>query len=224
MIIPQSLALSTLVLAGMAWATSVSAQEVDREQWEGSVWQVSLSLNAPNLVPPAVQWSIRDKDPVPGFKARVKTMRSYYRKRLEHLQDELKKERERSAQMRIHWDRGFKEVTGDEVYLLTWAPGVSHSLSAMSPDGKKWIVTKIVPLRGKYVCWSLPIEVKAEETIEVTLTEDNLFDLESAFDDAMRGPGQGKQKASKRCGRPTPDVSEKQEPCPTNFPTPPAGK
>ena len=32
-----------------------------------------------------------------------------------------------------------------------------------SPTGKKWIVTKIVVLDGKPICWCIPVEVKIGE-------------------------------------------------------------
>lgn len=141
-----------------------------------------MTLDTPNLVPPAVQFTILDKDPVPGFRARVKRAQSYLRKRLEGAKDEAEKKQQRSIQMTVHWNLGFKVVTGDKVELLTSSPGVSHSIAANGPDGKKWIVTKIVHLKRKPVCWCLPIEVKLGEKTQVTLAEDNIFGLEAVFD------------------------------------------
>ena len=40
-------------------------------------------------------------------------------------------------------------------------------------------------IKGKPVCWCLPVEVKPGEPIKVTLTEDNVFDLGAAVDDAL---------------------------------------
>ena len=159
----------------------------------GLVWGIALSLNAPGLEPPAVQWAILDHDPLPGFKARVQKLGSVYRRQLEKAggppRDII-----RSVEMRNGWDSGFKEVTGDELYLLTSAPGVpgSHNFSANTPDGRKWIVTKTVRIGGKPVCWCVPVEVKKGERVRVSLTDGNRFDLGAAFDDAMREPPQGK--------------------------------
>ena len=151
---------------------------------------MALTLDTPNLVPPAVQWTILDKDPVPGFRTRVKKMQPYYRKQLEGAKDEAEKKQKRSIQMTGAWNRGFKVVTGDKVYLLTSAPGVSHSIASDPPDGKKWIVTKIVWIKRKPVCWCLPIEVKTGEKLQVSLTEDNIFGLEAAFDETIRESSQ----------------------------------
>ena len=178
----------TLVLAAIAWGAGAAAQHGDIEHWKRSTWRMTLNLDTPNLVPPAVQWAVLDKDPVPGFKARVKKMQGYHRKQLESAVGEAGKELVRSSQMTVCWDLGFKEVTGDKVYLLTSAPGVSHSLSSNAPDGNKWVVTKIVQIKGKPVCWCIPVEVKRGEEIEVTLTEDEVFDLEAVFDKTMREP------------------------------------
>ena len=146
--IRRSLTISALVLAGMTWSFSVSAQDEDMERWKRLTWQMTMDLDTPNLVPPAVQWTVLDKDPVPGFKNRVKKMHVYYRKQLERAKDKAKKELARSSQMKVSWDMGFKEVTGDKVYLLTSAPGVSHGFSSNTPDGKKWIVRNIVRIKG----------------------------------------------------------------------------
>jgi hypothetical protein len=83
----RSLMLSAPVLAGMTRASSVSAQDKDLESWKRSTWQMTLKLDTPNLVPPAVQWTLLDKDPVPGFGARVKKMQGY-KKQLERVDDE----------------------------------------------------------------------------------------------------------------------------------------
>jgi hypothetical protein len=159
----------------------------------GSVWGIALSLDAPGLQPPAVQWAILDHDPLPGFKAHVQKLRSLYRRQLERVggppRDVI-----RSVEMRNAWDSGFKEITGDQLSLLTSAPGVpgSHNFSANTPDGRKWIVTKTVQIKGKPVCWCVPVEVKKGERVKVSLTDGNRFDVGAAFDDAMREPEPGK--------------------------------
>ena len=91
MMIGQSLMLSALVLAGITWASSVYAQDKDVERWKRSTWQIAMKLETPNLVPPAVQCTVLDKDPVPGFGARVKGMQAHYKKQLERADDEAKK-------------------------------------------------------------------------------------------------------------------------------------
>ena len=95
-------------------------------------------------------------------------------------------------QMEVSWDFGFKDVTGDRLWLLASDPdhpAGPHTMSSSSPAGKKWIVTKTVHIKGKPVCWCVPIEVKAGEQIDVVLNESNTFDLRKAYNDAMQEPG-----------------------------------
>ena len=160
------------------------AQDKNVERLPRSAWQLTLSLNAPNLVPPAVQWAVLDKDPVPAFRDRIKMMQGFIETRPGPTENEAQKELKRSAQMTVAWDTGFREVTGDQLYLLTGTPGDSHGFASNRSAGIKWIVTKIVRIKGKPVCWCLPVEVKPGEPIKVTLTEDNVFDLEAVFNDA----------------------------------------
>jgi len=61
-------------------------------------------------------------------------------------------------------------------------------MSSNAPDGKKWIVTKAVDIKGKPVCWCIPVEVKTGKQIEVTLNESNIFDLRTTYDNVMREP------------------------------------
>ena len=163
----------------------------DIEHWKRSTWRMAVKLDTSNLEPPAVQWAVLEEDPISGTKARVKRMRDFYRDQLERAEDETKKAITRSSQMTVSWDLGFKEITGDRLYLLTSGPYVSHGFSSNGPDGKKWIATKIVRIKGKPVCWCIPVKVKKGRRIQVTLTEDNMFDLESVFDDVMRESSQG---------------------------------
>jgi hypothetical protein len=153
------------------------------------VWRMSINLKTRHLVPPAVQWTVYDKDPVPSFRTRVRRRKDFHTEQLNRAKNRTDKEIARSSMMTVCWDLGFEEVTGDKVYLLTRARGVSHSLMSNDPDGEKWIVTKIVQIKGKPVCWCIPVTVETGKEMSIVLTDDNMFDLESAFDNAMRSSG-----------------------------------
>lgn len=180
-------ALILLVVLLAALSTSVaSAQDKQLEEWKKSTWRIAIDLDMPDLIPPAVQWSVLDEDPVPGFKERVEKMATFNRKRLQDATDPERAKMIRQSQMEVAWDLGFKSVTGDNIYLLTSAAGVSHSFSSNAPAGKKWIVTKTVNVKGESVCWCLPVETEIGKGIEVTLAGDNAFDLAATFDEVMK--------------------------------------
>lgn len=178
--------LFVLFLAGISWGCTSTIQEEDLEHWKRSTWQMKMNLETRNLKPPALQWTVFDKDPVPVFHARLEKMKGYYLKRLEGAEDDADKELNRSTQMTVSWDLGFEEVTGDKVYLLTRAHKVSHSFSSNAPDGKKWIVTKTVQIKGKPVCWCIPVTVETGTEIHIAFTNDNMFELKSEFNKVMR--------------------------------------
>lgn len=186
MTMQKTLVSCVFVLAAMASAVAMAQQDEDVTAMKTSTWRIQLNLDTPSLVPPAVQWAIFDKNPVRGFKAEVTRMQGYHRTRLEQAENEVQKELHRSSSMTVNWNWGFKEVSGREVHLLTSAPGRSHSICSNGPDGKKWIVTKTVQIEGKPACWVIPVKVKTGEEIQVSLTEDNMFDLRAAFDKTMR--------------------------------------
>jgi hypothetical protein len=167
------------------WITEIDAVT---EQLQ---WRIYLNLDTPNLVPPVVQYAIFDEDPLPGFRARIKKMQTYLQEQLEQAENNAKKELARSSFMSVNWDWGIKQVTGDKLNLLKSAISNSHCVSSNSPVGKKWIVTKIVRIKGKPVCWCMTAEVKMGEQTEVIFTEDNVFGLEDVLDAVMRDPDEG---------------------------------
>ena len=110
---------------------------------------------------------------------------------LEKADTEVKKEQLKQVQMVVWWDIGFKNVTGDRLYLLVKRPEQNfsnHMVSSNSPGGKKWIVTKTVNVDGKPVCWCIPVEVKTGEKIDVTFNEKNTFDLKNVYDKTREEP------------------------------------
>jgi hypothetical protein len=145
-----------------------------------TTWRIQLLLRVPGSAPFDAAYAIFDEDPVPGFKAAVKKWQAS-RKDSEALKGD-----ERQEAMASIWDAAiFRKIRGDRLHRLP-----SSRLATMAsnePDGKKWIVTRIVEIKGKPVCWYLPVEVKTGESIKVTFTQDNAFDLGAAFDSALRG-------------------------------------
>jgi hypothetical protein len=162
-------------------------KNVDR-QYE--TWRMAMNLQASDLLPSAVQWAIFDKDPVPAFKAQIKKIN-----RLRGAESEAAKEDKSKGWIWAQWDRGFKEIAGDRLYLLTSEN--PHPFESNAPDGKKWIVTKVRLTKGKPVCWCISVEVKYGEEIKVTLTEKNVFDLGAAADSAIK-QAEGSKEENKK--------------------------
>ncbi len=175
--------------------TSESAQPLlspsekeNMKRIEGETWRIVMDLNMPSLEPQSVQYAILDKDPVPAFMARVERMRTFTGQQLERAGNEARKEQLHAIQMQVSWDLGFREVTGDRLYLLAKRPDrrfSRHSNQSNAPAGKKWIVTKTVAIEGKPVCWCIPVDVQTGKSTNVTLENNNRFDLQTAYKKAM---------------------------------------
>lgn len=73
-------------------------------------------------------------------------MREFYHDGILKEPDPNRRALTENAEMRVNWDLVFKNVPGDEVYLLVSKPGFSQSLSSDNPSGKKWLVTKVLKL------------------------------------------------------------------------------
>ena len=169
--------------------SAAEREEIERTQRE--TWQISMTLDMPKLEPQAVQFAILDKDPIPALVAQVDRMRARHREQLKKATNEARRKQLSAIQMAVAWDFGFKEVDGHNLGLLTGRSGASNTCSITSsnrPDGKKWVVTKTVYVKGKPICWCIPVETKTGERVDVTLDESNTLDLRSVYiyDNAVR--------------------------------------
>ena len=158
---------------------AASSGNKKKEEWLRTTWMIQLNLRVPGTAPFEVPFAIFDEDPVPGFKASVK--------KAGPLVNGAVGGEERPVAMAAAWAMVFRKVTGDQLDQLP--SGGSIFCSSNRPDGKKWIVTKVVQIEGKPVCWCIPVAVKTGKEINVTLTRDNVFDLGSVFDGALRESG-----------------------------------
>ncbi len=176
--------------------TDNSAKDKTTVNHSLETWRMSMSLQAPGLAIPAVQWAIFDTDPVLGFKARTKKTHWIYREQLKRADSEARRERTREGWLTLQWDSAFKEVPGDRLELLT--SDRPHPIESMGPDGRKWIATKVMMARGKPICWCIPVEVKYGEEIQVTLTDKNVLEPGPAFDSALQEAAASSEENKKK--------------------------
>ncbi len=170
---------------------SLSAKQREEiEQWKVTTWRLGVELDASDLGLQAVQYAVLDHDPAPGYMGEIERMQKSYRQQIDKADTQTWKQQHRMSQMQICWNDGFKEVTGEDVGLLVGRQGtITHlaTLSSTGPGGKKWVVTKASATPdGKLVCWCIPVDVKTGEEVHVTLNKDNVFDLQPAYDEAMK--------------------------------------
>jgi hypothetical protein len=176
--------------SGQPAPSSQQKAEKDRERTAAAGkkmwhWQMVFDLDVsglPSLEP--VQFAMFDEDPIPAFMAEVKRMRPIREKLPQSNSDSL-----RDADIVISWNAGFKKITGDMVGVLR--NGAPHPAGGFGAAAKKWVVTKAVTMKGKPVCWSVPIEPKpvdqnTAQIESVDLNEKTMIDLQALFDKAMR--------------------------------------
>lgn len=165
---------------------SAARSEQNPKALPAGYWGIVIDLEMPGLGPQAVQYTVFDKDPVPGYIAQVKRSQNVNRQQLSQAADDASRDQFRVVQMDVAWDRGFKEVTGDDLWLAKkTSESSSNTLTSNSPDGKKWVATKAVIVKGKLVCWCIPIEVKTGEQVEISFNERNVFDLQTPYENTI---------------------------------------
>ena len=144
--------------------------------WPQDAWRLRLLLVAPSLNPPVVQYAIFSENPAARFASDLERLEKTCREQLNKTRDSERRQSVRRIQLAGIWNRLFRAVRGDEVYL---AAGGWSDLALMSsaPAGDKWLATKAVQLRGCPFCWSMAFEAIQGGEATVKLTEDNALDL-----------------------------------------------
>jgi hypothetical protein len=152
-----------------------------------SYWslKVGLDLNKEEMHPPALMFAVFSNDPIPQFINRIKRMHNTYTKQFDNETDHNKRESLRITQIEATWEMGFYDIKGSDVYLLFPTSNLSQVVSANSPEGKKWVVTKWLYYQGKNICWAVPVDVGANKSINLMLTANNALDLDSLYIQAM---------------------------------------
>jgi hypothetical protein len=127
-------------------------------------WNLSLSFSLPDLNPEAIQCSMVDFDPIEKF-----------------TNDFNLKSRE-SDDLRVAfiWDLLFKEVKGNEVFLMTTQGSFAIGEMADIPIGekpvtKKWLISKTFILDGKPYCFAVPLDAENGANLSCKLDKSNMI-------------------------------------------------
>ena len=149
-------------------------------------WNVSPRLDMSSLFPRSVMFALFDRDPVPAFLTRLRSRRS--RRALEELRGEG--DEARLGLLAALWDLGFRDLGGDQVYLLPSeaAPPSEKGktvtltrafvmISSNEHAGIRWLATRAILHDDSALAWSLPIETVAGRTTSVLLDAANALDL-----------------------------------------------
>jgi len=154
----------------------MGGQMTGQVAWPHNAWRLRLLLDVPSLNPPAVQYAIFSEDPVPRFAADLERAETACRAQLRDIHDADRRQTVRRVQLAGVWNRLFRVIGGDQVYLAI--PGCSDpALMSSAPQGNKWLVTKPVQAGGRVFCWSVPFAAVPAQEVAVNLSEHNALDL-----------------------------------------------
>ncbi len=150
------------------------------------LWALHPILDVPDLRPCAVQCAIFDQDPRVRWSQRLSEYRSSGRS----------EPADRLAHLGSLWDLAFMDLTGEKVFLLEdfgEPPALKKqneqgqeiyvvrkaSVGIMSngPEGRKWLVTKVVQREDERYCWCLPFEARAGSPATLRLDRTNWIRL-----------------------------------------------
>jgi len=152
---------------------AVSAYSVDENQireWEKTTWRLSINLKSRKVHGGAVQFAIMEKDPRDSF---IKD----YKKLKDRAVQEKRYDVESEFSIKlVAWDVQFREINGDEVYLLV--KGDMNGFSSNKPDGQYYLVTKATLIKDKPAVWFIPVKVETGKENKIFLEDSNVTYLE----------------------------------------------
>lgn len=152
---------------------AVSAYSVDENQireWEKTTWRLSINLKSRKVHGGAVQFAIMEKDPRDSF---IKD----YKKLKDRAVQEKRYDVESEFSIKlVAWDVQFREINGDEVYLLV--KGDMNGFSSNKPDGQYYLVTKATLIKDKPAVWLIPVKVETGKENKIVLEDSNVTYLE----------------------------------------------
>lgn len=152
---------------------AVSAYSVDENQireWEKTTWRLSINLKSRKVHGGAVQFAIMEKDPRDSF---IKD----YKKLKDRAVQEKRYDVESEFSIKlVAWDVQFREINGDEVYLLV--KGDMNGFSSNKPDGQYYLVTKATLIKDKPAVWFIPVKVETGKENKILLEDSNVTYLE----------------------------------------------
>jgi hypothetical protein len=161
------------------------------EDFRKDLWGVHPVLDVPGMFPPAIIFSILNRDPRARFKEVLLRMSESRNRLTQENPPALSPELMRQGLLIAAWDSVFHEVPGDQMALVYRnenrrpAGGTTDEETVRSvmiksnePTGTKWLVTRATQFEGKPVCWCIPVNVEAGKNSDVLLTTRNMIALD----------------------------------------------
>jgi hypothetical protein len=124
-----------------------------------------LTLEPQATDAPAVQWAIFSEDPTSRFRADLRFLEAH-REPTEGAKVSAKPD-----YLIACWNRLFRAITGDRVYLLTSAAETAFTTN--DPSGHKWVATKAVRSGTAGICWCIPFEAASGQLLQIRLDLQN---------------------------------------------------
>jgi len=161
------------ILASVIILFTISAYSLDENQireWEKTTWRLSINLKSRKVHGGAVQFAIMEKDPRDSF---IKD----YKKLKDRAVQEKRYDVESEFSIKlVAWDVQFREINGDEVYLLV--KGDMNGFSSNKPDGQYYLVTKATLIKDKPAVWFIPVKVETGKENKILLEDSDVTYLE----------------------------------------------
>lgn len=154
-------------------------------------WGLLPRLAMPDLVPPAVMFSLFEEDPRGRYRAALQKLSGTEGHTRAASHPALTPAMMHQLVLRAAWDSVFREVRGDRMGMLCQHVDVMTGTSAdaprssvvliksTDPPGRRWLATRATEYRGKTVCWCVPFDAVTGDRVDMELNRENMTTLDA---------------------------------------------
>lgn len=150
-------------------ASGYSLNEKMLEEWKTTTWRLGILLKSKSVHGGAVQFAIMDYDPSDTFK------KDYVKIKERSIKEKRYDADSELSIITVAWDIQFRNVKGDEVYLLLKKDTIGFSSN--NPEKQYYLVTKTTMVKDNPSVWIISFKAKLGTEQDIILDDRNVIYL-----------------------------------------------
>lgn len=176
------------LIAVIMFAATISCYSMDERmirEWKASTWRLNILLKSDTVHGCAVQFAIIESEPRAIFNRNYSMFIEKMKKRKNHGNTDS------AVNLMIAWDTVFRNVKGDEVYLLL--KNEKSGFSSNGPEKEYYLVTRTSMIKDQPAAWVIRLHAKKGTEQNIILDDGNAVFLKDIVETRGRDINSGKR-------------------------------
>jgi hypothetical protein len=170
------------LIAVILFAATISCYSMDERmirEWEASTWRLNILLKSDTVHGCAVQFAIIESEPRHIFNRNYSMFLEKMKKHKTHGNTDS------AVNLMIAWDTLFRNVKGDEVYLLL--KNEQSGFSSNGPEKEYYLVTRASMIMDQPAAWIIRFHAKKGTRQDIILDDRNAVFLKDVVENCGKG-------------------------------------